>query len=289
MNSTRNKKRILVTGSAGQLGREIAALDAFTPELHFLFTSRDTLPVDDSESVKKYFKENRPQFCINCAAYTAVDKAEENEDLAFSINRDGAGYLAEAAALYDCRMIHISTDYVFDGNSNRPYKEDDRPSPINVYGKSKLAGEQRVLSIHPEATIIRTSWVYSPFGHNFVKTMMRLQKEKDLLNVVNDQYGCPTYAADLAELLVLMIREKNHPGIFHFTNQGVITWFDLAAEIKQLIASRCAILPVASSSYPTKAARPAYSALDSTLITSTYGFHLKNWEESLRRCVSKMI
>jgi len=221
------EKTILVTGSGGQLGMELWKLCDEYPSYKFLFTTREDLPIDNFKLVKIFFEQQQIHHCINCAAYTAVDKAESEKEKAFLINADAAGNLSAICKAHQAQLIHISTDYVFDGTSSTPYKEEDRISPINVYGASKLRGEEFVLNNNSSAVIIRTSWVYSSFGNNFVKTMLRLLKEKESINVVSDQYGCPTYAADLAATIMTIVEKENgehsQTGIFNYCNAGVVT------------------------------------------------------------------
>ena len=231
----------------------------------------------------------KPDYLINCAAYTAVDKAETDKELAFAINADAVKYLAQACTDSGVKFIHISTDYVFNGNGKEPYKENDALSPINVYGESKLKGEKEAIAGNRDVIIIRTAWVYSAYGSNFVKTMLRLMKSKREINVVADQVGSPTYAHDLAEAILQIISSgKWVEGIYHFTNNGVISWFDFANEIKNLTSLDCKVNPIPTEKYPTPAKRPKYSVLDKTKIQQTFGIKLKDWKESLKKCLSKM-
>jgi len=291
------EKTILVTGSGGQLGMEIWKLADRYPSYSFLFTTKEDLPIDNFKLLKDFFEQQQIDHCINCAGYTGVDKAESEKEKAFLINADAAGNLASICKAHHTQLIHISTDYVFDGTASVPYKEEDKISPINIYGASKLRGEELVLNNNAAAVIIRTSWVYSSFGNNFVKTMLRLLREKESLpagrqgiNVVNDQYGCPTYAADLAEVIMAIIEKQNDEhsssGIFNYCNEGVISWFDFAKEIKKFIKSKCVINPIASAEYPTPAKRPQYSVLDTTKIKETFGIVIPNWQDSLHTCLS---
>ena len=284
------EKTILVTGSGGQLGMEIWKLSERYPSYKFLFTTREDLPIDNFELVKNFFEQRQIDHCINCAAYTAVDKAESEKEKAFLINADAAGNLATVCKAHHTQLIHISSDYVFDGSSSTPYKEEDRISPINMYGASKLKGEELVLNNNAAAVIIRTSWVYSSFGTNFVKTMLRLLKEKESINVVSDQQGCPTYAADLAEVIMTIVEKDNNEyspsGIFNYCNTGVITWYEFAKAIKKFSKSKCLINPIPSSAYPVPAKRPQYSVLDTTKIKSTFNIAIPNWKDSLYTCLS---
>jgi dTDP-4-dehydrorhamnose reductase len=290
MNDFSFEKTILVTGSGGQLGMEIWKLSHRFPSYKFLFTTKEDLPIDDFKLVKYFFEKQQIDHCINCAAYTAVDKAESDREKAFIINADAAGNLASICKAHQAQFIHISTDYVFDGTSSVPYKEEDRICPVNVYGASKLRGEELVLNNNAAAIIIRTSWVYSSFGNNFVKTMLQLLREKETINVVNDQCGRPTYAADLAEAVMTIVdkesNEHSPSGIFNYCNEGVITWYQFANEIKNMIKSKCNIIPVPSSQYPTPAERPQYSVLDTTKIKATFNVAIPNWKDSLHKCLS---
>ncbi len=291
------EKTILVTGSGGQLGMEIWKLSEQYPSYKFLFTTKEDLPIDNFDLVKNFFEQKQIHHCINCAAYTAVDKAESEKEKAFLINADAAGNLAAICKAHQTQLIHISTDYVFDGTSSIPYKEDDRVSPINIYGASKLKGEELVLNNNSSAIIIRTSWVYSSFGNNFVKTMLRLLKEKESLaagmhdiNVVNDQYGSPTYSADLAATILTIVERENSDhsatGVFNYCNEGVITWYEFAKAIKKIIKSKCSVNPIPTSEYQTAARRPQYSVLNTAKIKQTLGITIPNWKDSLQTCLS---
>lgn len=280
---------IIVTGSNGQLGSELKELAFSYPNFHFVFLGKEELPLNDSSAIEKLFSENLPSYLINCAAYTAVDKAERERETANAINGKAVGYLASVCKEHQCKFIHISTDYVFSGEQSGPLKETDPVDPVNAYGKSKLLGEKLAMQNHPDSIIIRTSWVYSSYGKNFVKTMIRLMSEKESMGVVNDQYGSPTYAADLAEAVMKIISSGNwKPGIYHFSNEGNISWFDFAGEIKRLIQSNCIINPLTTDQYPTPAKRPHYSVLDKTKIQQTFSVQLKDWKESLRICIEKI-
>jgi dTDP-4-dehydrorhamnose reductase len=280
---------IIVTGSNGQLGSELKELAVQYPSINFIFLSRNELSIGDRQSLEHAFQLHQPGYFINCAAYTAVDKAEEEKELAFDINGSSVGVIAELCRQNNCRLIHISTDYVFDGNSRQPLTEADQVDPVNAYGESKLLGEQLALKNNPDTIIIRTSWVYSFYGKNFVKTMMRLMKEKESIGVVNDQVGSPTYAADLANAILQIISSgKWVPGIYHYSNEGVLSWFNFAVEIKTLINSSCKVNPITSEQFPTPAKRPAYSVLDKTKIQATYPVQIKDWKESLQICVKKL-
>ncbi len=292
-----NKKIILVTGANGQLGKEFRTLAPLYPKYNFLFTSKDELSIDNFESVKKYFKRNTINFCINCAAYTAVDKAEIDKEAAFLINAFAVAKLASVCEEFNTQLIHISTDYVFDGTAKQPYKETDTTNPVSVYGQSKLKGEELILKNNPSAIIIRTSWVFSSFGNNFVKTMMRLMKERESINVVDDQLGCPTYAADLANAIIVILEKNskfkiqnskwvNTKQIFNYCNQGLINWYQFALAIKDITGSNCIVNPIQTLQYPTPAKRPQYSVLDTAKINSTFDIVIPEWQESLRRCLA---
>ncbi len=281
-------KNILVTGAGGQLGKEFGVLAEKFAQYNFYFVTKDALPIDDFDAVKKYMQQNAIDCCINCAAYTAVDKAETETEKAFLINAAAAANLAAVCQQQNALFVHFSTDYVFNGNGTQPYKETDITAPVNAYGQSKLKGEELVLQNHPAAVVIRTSWVYSQFGNNFVKTMLRLMKERESINVVSDQVGCPTYAADLANAVMQIIttaKNKALGGIYNYCNEGVISWYDFAVAIKEMSNSNCAVNPIPSSQYPTPAKRPYYSVLDTSLIKSTFGVTIPRWKESLWQCL----
>lgn len=281
---------ILVTGANGQLGKELQVAAAAYPQFNFLFAGKDVLPVNNKESIDNYFSVHKIDFCINCAAYTAVDKAEIETNMAFAINADAVGHLAAACNAAEAGFIHISTDYVFDGTGTNPYKETDITNPLNIYGKSKLQGEELALANHPAAIIIRTSWVFSSFANNFVKTMLRLMKERDTINVVNDQLGSPTYAADLAHAVLQIIEQ--HPEtsipqhIFNYSNEGIISWYDFAVAIKEITKSKCIVNPIPTLQYPTPAKRPHYTALDTSSIKNTFQLQIPNWKISLQKCLN---
>jgi dTDP-4-dehydrorhamnose reductase len=280
-------KTILVTGANGQLGREMQVIAQNFPSYNFLFVTKEELPIDDAEAIKKYFQTHTISVCVNCAAYTAVDKAETETEKAFAINGDAVENLAALCKEVNALFIHISTDYVFDGTATAPYKEDYPVNPIGVYGASKLKGEELAMQYNPASIIIRTSWVYSSFGNNFVKTMLRLMKERESINVVSDQQGCPTYAADLAGAIMHIISGENiTPGIYNFSNHGVINWYQFATAIKELTNSNCIVHPIPSSQYPTPAKRPAYSVMDTTKIRQTFDVVIPEWKDSLKKCLA---
>lgn len=282
-------KTIWITGANGQVGSELRKLSADYPNYNFLFTTREEISIADTEAVEKFLFKHPIDVCINAAAYTAVDLAEREQDTAMQINGKAPGYLAAACYLHGVRFIHISTDYVFDGTGDTPYTEKDETNPVNYYGQTKLIGEETVLQFHPDAIIIRTSWVYSIYGKNFVKTMRRLMSERSEIGVVSDQYGCPTNAADLAlALFVVAITEDAVPGIYHYCNKGVISWYDFATTIRDLSGYSCKINAISTKDFPTPAKRPAYSALDSQKIQQTFHLEIPNWKTSLEKCLQQM-
>ena len=279
-------KKILVTGANGQLGQCLQKISSQFEEFEFIFTDSETLDITNKEEVNDFFWQNAPDFCINAAAYTAVDLAETEVEKAFLVNADGAENLAEACAENNAQFIHVSTDYVFDGENNLAYTEEDFTNPLGVYGASKLAGDELALEVNPCSVILRTSWVYSEFGKNFVKTMLSLFATKEELNVVADQFGQPTNANDLAEAIMKIIKsEKITPGIFNFSNLGRISWFDFAEKIAELSEAKIKLNAIETSQYPTPAKRPKNSVLDLDKISKTYAVPLKPWEESLEDCV----
>ena len=279
-------KKILVTGANGQLGQCLQKISSQFEEFEFIFTDSETLDITNKEEVNDFFWQNAPDFCINAAAYTAVDLAETDIEKAFLVNADGAENLAEACAENNAQFIHVSTDYVFDGENNLAYTEEDFTNPLGVYGASKLAGDELALEVNPCSVILRTSWVYSEFGKNFVKTMLNLFATKDELNIVADQFGQPTNANDLAETIMKIIKsEKITPGIFNFSNLGRISWFDFAEKIAELSEAKIKLNAIETSQYPTPAKRPKNSVLDLDKISKTYAVPLKPWEESLEDCV----
>jgi len=284
-----DKPVILVTGSNGQLGKELQQLSISYPQFHFVFASRDDLKLEHYDLVENFLTATKPQYCINCAAITAVDKAESEQDMAMLVNGEAVGNLAAVCKIVHTKLIHISTDYVFDGESETPYKEDDATNPINTYGASKLMGEQLCMKENEDAIIIRTSWVYSSFGHNFVKTMMRLMSERNELNVVSDQVGSPTYAADLAKVILEIIASgKWERGIYHYSNEGKISWYEFALAIKELNASKAIIHPILTAEYPTPALRPKFSLLNKDKIKTAFQVQVPDWEYSLKKCIVKL-
>lgn len=272
--------KILVTGANGQLGREIKKL---LPNA--VFTDVDTLDITNLDAVKNFVTNNHIEMIVNCAAYTAVDKAEDDSDIAKKINEDGPRNLALSGA----KIIHISTDYVFDGKNYQPYLPEDTANPVSVYGRTKRAGELAVLDNAKVAIVIRTAWLYSAHGNNFVKTMRRLGAEKESLNVVVDQIGSPTFAGDLAQAIVDILPQMNetNKGIYHYTNEGVCSWYDFATEIMKLSGLSCKVNPISSSAYPTKATRPFYSVLSKEKIKNVFNVEIPHWKESLVKCLKQ--
>ena len=282
-------KNILITGANGQLGNEMRVLSAEHPEYTYFFTDVAELDICDEQSVLDFVKTNDLHVIVNCAAYTAVDKAEENVELCTKLNADAVGYLAKAAEANQAEFIQISTDYVFDGTAHVPYQETEPTCPNSVYGSTKLAGEQKALTLCSRAMVIRTAWLYSTFGNNFVKTMIRLGKERDSLGVIFDQIGTPTYARDLARAIYAAIVQGVQPGIYHFSNEGVCSWFDFTKAIHRLAGiTTCQVKPLHTEEYPTPAKRPHYSVLDKTKIKATYGIEIPYWMDSLQDCVSEL-
>lgn len=287
------RKHILITGANGQLGREFRSLVAnkerFDTSDHYHFTDKETLDITDSEAVEKYVVEHHIDTIINCAAYTAVDKAEEEEELAYRINRDAVRNLAEIAKKYEIRLIHISTDYVFDGTSHTPLCEIDSTNPQGVYAKSKYEGEAAIREIAPKgAMIIRTSWIYSSMGHNFVKTMLRVGSERDEIRVVCDQIGTPTYARDLARAILTIIDSEDRSDevkTYHYSNEGNCSWYDFAQAIFEIAQVDCHVTPISTHEYPTPAKRPSYSVLNKDKIKSDYGLDIPYWRDSLKSCI----
>lgn len=285
-------KTILVTGANGQLGNSIRLLAKHYPQYNFLFTDVDTLDITDPQAVGKAIKDNQVDYVVNCAAYTAVDKAEDNEELCRRLNSYAVGLLGKAAHEAGAKMIHISTDYVFSGTGCLPYKETDETRPVSAYGRTKLAGEQILQEVCPEAVIIRTAWLYSEFGSNFVKTVLRLGKERDELRFVFDQIGTPTYAGDLAAAVMAVVAadEKGAfvPGIYHYSNEGVCSWYDFTIKILEIAGIGSRVFPIETKEYPTKAVRPPYSVLNKSKIKETYGIAIPHWEASLRVCLENL-
>lgn len=278
---------ILITGCNGQLGNELQLLEKNYSEHTFFNTDVHELDITNAEAIDKFVSSNNIDIIINCAAYTAVDKAESNKELCQVLNAEAPAYLAKAISKRNGWMIQVSTDYVFDGTKNTPYVETDSPCPNSVYGSTKLDGEKAVEQACKNTMIIRTAWLYSSFGNNFVKTMMRLGKEKEELNVIFDQIGTPTYARDLAVAIMTAVEKGIVPGIYHFSNEGVISWYDFTKAIHRLSGiTSCHVRPIHTEEYPTAATRPHYSVLDKTKIKKTYGIEIPYWEDSLAECIN---
>jgi dTDP-4-dehydrorhamnose reductase len=284
---------VLVTGSNGQLGSELKAASQNYYGYDFIFTDIDTLDITNKEKTHEYIKNAHPDWILNCAAYNLVDKAESESDIAMLINGNAVRYIAEAIKESECKLIHISSDYVFDGKSNVPYDESAPANPVSAYGRSKLAGENFAL-LHNHSMIIRTAWLYSSYGNNFVKTILKHGKVKESLNVVFDQTGTPTYAGDLAESVLHIISGviRNHfafnAGKYHYSNEGVCSWYDLANEVIQEAGLECKINPILSKDFPSTAKRPSYSVLDKSKIKENYLISIPHWRSSLRKCMKLM-
>lgn len=283
-------KNILITGANGQLGNEMRVVSAEQEQLTYHFTDVAELDICDIEAIERYVVDHAIDCIVNCAAYTNVNKAEEDTELCDKLNHLAPANLARVAAKHQIGLIHVSTDYVFNGEHYVPYKEDEPTCPNSVYGATKLAGEQAILSIHPEAVVIRTAWLYSTFGNNFVKTMLRLGSEREELGVVFDQIGTPTYARDLARTIQHIMVKGIVPGIYHYSNEGVCSWYDFTKMIFALGGiTTCQLKPLHTDEYPTPAARPHYSVLDKTKIKQTYGIDVPYWVDSLRECISSVM
>ena len=279
--------KILITGCNGQLGNEIQLLEKQHPQHTFFNTDVAELDITNPEAIGQFVEENHIDGIVNCAAYTAVDKAESDTDFCRKLNADAPGYLAEAIERQGGWMIQISTDYVFDGTQHTPYREDAATCPNSVYGRTKLEGEQNVTSRCRRSMVIRTAWLYSTFGNNFVKTMLRLGREKDQIGVIFDQIGTPTYARDLAMAIFAAIEKGVVPGIYHFSNEGVASWYDFTLAIHRLAGiSACRVRPIHTTDYPTPATRPHYSVLDKSKIKETFGIEIPHWETSLAECIA---
>jgi len=286
-------KRILITGANGQLGNEMRLLAVEYEQFQFDFTDIAELDVCDAEAVLDYCSRTKPSYIINCAAYTAVDKAEDEIELCRKVNRDAVENLAKAATAVGAKVLHVSTDYVFDGTNTTPYLETDPVCPASAYGRTKLEGEEVLQAFCKDYVILRTAWLYSIYGNNFVKTMIRLGKERETLSVVSDQVGTPTYARDLADALmdIVTAAEKGNfvTGIYHYSNEGICSWFDFTVKIHELAGiTTCQVSPIASKDYPAKAPRPAYSVLSKEKIKADYGIHIPTWEDSLADCIAKL-
>jgi dTDP-4-dehydrorhamnose reductase len=279
---------IAVTGAAGQLGHALQQQAPADTHVHFLYTDLPDLDICSLEDVRRYVAAHHVGVFVNAAAYTAVDRAEADEALAMRINADGIRNLAIAMNEVGGRIIHISTDYVFDGLSPRPYLETDPTHPLSAYGRTKLAGEQALQDVGVPAVIIRTAWLYSEVGNNFLRTMLRLGRERSDINVVSDQVGTPTYAPHLADAIHTILRSSFVPGIYHYSNEGVCSWYDFARKIISLAALPCRVHPIETKDYPTPAVRPAYSVLNKTKIKQTYGLEGYHWEEPILQAINRI-
>lgn len=281
---------ILITGCNGQLGNEMQLLEKEDAANNYFNTDVAELDITNVEAIEQFLAANNIDGIVNCAAYTAVDKAEANEEFCTLLNAEAPGYLAHAIEKRGGWMIQISTDYVFDGTQHIPYQEDEDTCPNSVYGRTKLVGEFNVLKLCQQSMVIRTAWLYSTFGNNFVKTMIRLGNERPELGVIADQIGTPTYARDLARIIMTAISKGIQPGIYHFTNEGVASWYDFTKAIHRLAGiTTCHVRPLHTSEYPTAAQRPPYSVLDKTKIKQTYDIEIPYWEESLKECIDKLM
>lgn len=277
---------ILITGCNGQLGNEMQLQAKSNPQHSYFFTDIDELDITDEQAIDRFVTDNQVDIIVNCAAYTAVDKAEDNETLCTLLNSTAPGYLARAIEKREGQFVQISTDYVFDGTAHTPYTETVATCPNSVYGRTKLDGELNALRECSRTMIVRTAWLYSTFGNNFVKTMMRLGKERTELGVVFDQIGTPTYARDLAAVIMTAINRGIVPGIYHFSNEGAVSWYDFTKAIHRIAGiTTCHVRPLHTDEYPAKAPRPAFSVLDKTKIKQTYDIEVPYWEESLRECI----
>ena len=283
--------KILITGANGQLGSELRKSSNLFPDLSFVFTDLNELDITNPAAVEAMLTEEKPQWLINCAAYTAVDKAETEEETAWVINAVAPAILAEKSKAIGCRYVQISTDYVFDGKNYLPYVEEDEVCPTSVYGNTKLEGELISMTNNPETLVIRTSWLYSSFGNNFVKSMIRLGKERDQLDVIFDQIGTPTYAGDLAMAILEIIHKTESgacsfvPGTYHYSNEGVCSWYDFALAIHQIYGINCLVGAIESKEYPSPVARPPYSVLNKSKIKSIFGIQIPYWRTSLGKCI----
>lgn len=277
---------ILVTGCHGQLGNEMQIVAKRYPAFQYIYTDVEELNICDKKALNDFVKANHINIIVNCAAYTAVDKAEDDVDLCYQINRDAVRNIGEVAKENKLKVVHVSTDYVFDGTNYLPYTEDMPVCPATVYGKSKLAGDLALLESCDQAVVLRTAWLYSSFGNNFVKTMMKLGTERDSLNVIFDQVGTPTYAADLADTILTLLSNKTFvPGIYHFSDEGACSWYDFTKSIHKIAGITCNVHPIETKDYPARTPRPHYSVLNKAKIKSTYGINIPHWEESLVKCI----
>jgi dTDP-4-dehydrorhamnose reductase len=290
--------KILITGANGQLGNEIKNLLGMVPTCSFMFTDREQLDLADSVKMRELFEKHRFAYCINTAAYTAVDKAETDIEKATEVNVKGVENLANLCHEFETVLLHISTDFVFDGTKSSWYNENDIPNPMSVYGKTKLDGENKIRKICYKYVIVRTAWLYSLYGNNFVKTILRLAKEKPELSIIADQTGTPTSARDLAKALMLIVQKfcdaknseemANYYGIYHFSNEGTASWYDFAHSILSTVHATVPLKPIHTKQYPTPAQRPKFSVLDKTLIKNTFSLHIPHWQESLQKCIIEL-
>lgn len=286
---------ILITGAKGQLGSELQEVLKDREDIRAVFVDRDELDITDERAVQKFFAEQKPDYCINAAAYTNVEKAEDEKEAAYAVNVTGIKNIACACAKTGTLLFHISTDFVFDGKKSAPYTEEDEPHPLGVYGQTKYEGELAVKELCPKSFIVRTSWLYSSYGSNFVKTILRLCGERESLPVVADQYGSPTYARDLAESLLTMIdscaqkKDGTPYGLYHYANDGEVTWFEFAQKIVELGGLSCNLQPIPSSDFPSKVTRPGYSVLSSKKIQKTFGISISDWDASLFECIEHLV
>ncbi len=279
---------ILITGSKGQLGKSIQKLSPDFGQYKFTYTDVEELDITNYEQLKEFISANKFNVIINCAGYTAVDKAEEEPEKARLLNATAPGYLAKLASEFDITLVHISTDYIFDGKNNRPYIESDIPEPLSIYSKTKVEGENQVGANAKKAIIFRTSWLYSEFGNNFVKTIIRLANERDVLNIIDDQVGSPTYASDLAETILKILPELikiNGTEIYHYSNLGEASWYDFTKGIIRISELKCKVNPIETKDYPLPAARPHYSLMDKQKIINTFGIQIPDWKDSLKICL----
>lgn len=278
--------KILVTGGNGQLAQCLKDVVKNNDELDVNFQDLPELDITNIQQLVSYFSKNELDYCINCAAYTAVELAEEQSDLAYAVNADGPKNLAEVCKKYQVKLLHISTDFVFDGKKQTPYIETDMPNPLGVYGKSKWQGERNIQEIMEDYFIIRTSWLYSQYGNNFMKSMLRLSETRDEISVVSDQIGAPTYAGDLAEVLVkIVLSLSTNYGVYHYSNSGAISWYDFAVEIFTQFGKKIEVKPITTKDYPTAAKRPKFSVLDTTKIENNFDCTLKDWQASLNKVI----
>ncbi len=288
------QKKVLITGATGQLGSELKEMTSESESIfQYIYTGSTDLDITQLDMVRDFVKRNAIAYIVNCAAYTMVDLCESNVEECDAVNRLGAENLAKAASEFNCKLIHVSTDYVFDGTADKPYNEDDTVNPLSVYGKAKVEGEKAVMTIAPNSIIIRTAWVYSSYKANFVKTMLRLMQEKEELSIVSDQHGTPTSAKDLAEAITQILayseQQEWKKGIYNFSNLGETTWYGFAKKIKELAKiETCTLIPIETKEYPTPAVRPKYTVLDKTKIQDTFHFTIPYWEDSLEKFISKL-